>query len=737
MALRWFLALALSSSLFLPVTEATAQTLDQYGGYTSLPVPGGATGNFRVGKLGDRWVFATPEGNAFWMTGVFHTDVDGRFVDLAAKYGGTNPRATWGIQATKRLKSWGFNSVAEYSSLYVLPSQAGVVKMPGMILARPTPAGFKNVGTRVPAGSTYKDLIDALAPGYAYASRTFPDVFDPAFASYVNVYMPAIAADPYWGGGLATSPWCIGLTVDDIDDVFGFGPGPELPAARLHPHPSWYAVAASPTKSSSTKHAQTYNDTKVYTKYTLQAFLKGRYATIGALNTAWGSNYTAWDSAGGWGVGTGWLDEDGRHTAWLGPRVGTLVGATPGVTKDLDDFLYEIAHQYFSIVTAAGREIAPDQLMWGPASLNGWGGLTRKPILQAAAVSFDVLNAQIGSQAVVDKTVAYLGDKPVVSWEGYAANSDSGMYAYPDLPPADSLTYQYTFPDQAARATNYAARMALLLTAKTVVGLKFWSWQDKWGEKLNWGLTTLKGNAYDGVEARIAVGTDPWGYATGGEDRDYGDFLTGVVTANATVAAVIGSSANGTPSTTSTTTVSISSPTTGSTLQQTVTVSATASTSTTRIDLALDGALVGIFGGNVAQFPWDTTASSNGTHRWIAKAYGSSGASVISSPVDVTVSNAITSDTTAPVVSITQSPNGSSVVRKTEYTIRATASDNVGVTRVEFYVSGSLKCSVTVAPYACQWQVPAANGKVYSLQAKAYDAQGNVGFSNIVTVQSQ
>ncbi len=121
MALRWLLALTLLSSLFLPVPAATAQTLDQYGGYASLPVPGGATGYFRVGKLGDRWVFVTPAGNAFWMTGVFNINADTRFVDLAAKYGGTNPQASFGIEATKRLTSWGFNSVAEYSSAYVYP----------------------------------------------------------------------------------------------------------------------------------------------------------------------------------------------------------------------------------------------------------------------------------------------------------------------------------------------------------------------------------------------------------------------------------------------------------------------------------------------------------------------------------------------------------------------------------------------------------------------------------------
>jgi hypothetical protein len=544
MALRWFLALTLVASLFLPATSA-AQTLDQYGGYTSLPVAGGATGRFRVGKLGSRWVLVTPAGNAFWMTGVFNISVDTRFVDLSAKYGVTNAQASFGIQATKRLKSWGFNSVAEYSSAYVFPYRAGVVKMPAMILARPTSKGFGNTGGYVPAGETYKDLIEAVPSTFPYPTRSFPDVFDPAYANYVGAYMPALVVDdPFWGG-LATSPWCIGVSVDDADDLFGFGPGPEVPSARLHPHPSWYAVAASPAKASSAKWGQTYTDTKVYTKYALQGFLQKRYATIGALNTAWGSNYTTWDSAGGWGVGTGWLDENGRHTAWLGTTNATLEGATPGVTKDLDDFLYEIAHQYFSVVTEAGRAAAPNQLMWGPASLNGWGGLTRKQVLQAAGASVDVLNAMISSQNVADKTKAYYGDKPVVTWEGYTANRDSGMHSQMDNPPGDNVAYRFTVADQAARASYYTTRMDFLLSVETVVGLKWWAWRDSWGEKRNWGLTSLKDNAYDGIEARVATGTDPWGYATGGEERDYGNFLSSVVSANARVAAAIGAPTGG------------------------------------------------------------------------------------------------------------------------------------------------------------------------------------------------
>jgi hypothetical protein len=39
-------------------------------------------------------------------------------------------------------------------------------------------------------------------------------------------------------------------------------------------------------------------------------------------------------------------------------------------------------------------------------------------------------------------------------------------------------------------------------------------------------------NAYDGKEAKRDSGMDQWGFQTGGEDRDYGDFLGSVQRAN-------------------------------------------------------------------------------------------------------------------------------------------------------------------------------------------------------------
>ncbi len=88
-------------------------------------------------------------------------------------------------------------------------------------------------------------------------------------------------------------------------------------------------------------------------------------------------------------------------------------------------------------------------------------------------------------------------------------------------------------------------------------------------------------------------------------------------------------------------------------------------------------------------------------------------------------------DNIAPTVSITNPANNSIVPRKATVTITATASDNVGVTRVEFLVNGALQCTDTSAPYSCNWRVPGAANKTYQLQARAFDQAGNSGAASV------
>jgi hypothetical protein len=89
-------------------------------------------------------------------------------------------------------------------------------------------------------------------------------------------------------------------------------------------------------------------------------------------------------------------------------------------------------------------------------------------------------------------------------------------------------------------------------------------------------------------------------------------------------------------------------------------------------------------------------------------------------------------DTTPPTVSLTSPANGTTYSTASPITITATASDNVGVTKVEFYDGTQLLGSATTTPYSYTLSVHASG--THALSAKAYDAAGNVGTSSTVTV---
>jgi C1A family cysteine protease len=89
-------------------------------------------------------------------------------------------------------------------------------------------------------------------------------------------------------------------------------------------------------------------------------------------------------------------------------------------------------------------------------------------------------------------------------------------------------------------------------------------------------------------------------------------------------------------------------------------------------------------------------------------------------------------DTTSPQASIISPIVNVSV--SGVVTVNATATDNIGVSRVELYANDVLIGSDANSPYSFAWNtLSAANGSV-SLVASAYDAAGNKGNSQPVTV---
>jgi hypothetical protein len=181
-------------------------------------------------------------------------------------------------------------------------------------------------------------------------------------------------------------------------------------------------------------------------------------------------------------------------------------------------------------------------------------------------------------------------------------------------------------------------------------------------------------------------------------------------------------------------TASIASPT-GGNVSGTVTVNANAADNVgvSRVEFYVNGSLVGTDAAAPYQYSWNTAALANGSATLSAKAFDAAGNSAQSAAVSVTVANVVAPppDTTKPTVSIA-SPITGKVVGTV--TVSANAADNVGVTRVDFYVNGTLASSDSASPYQYSWNTAAiANGSA-TLYAKAFDAAGNSAQSAAVTV---
>ncbi|MDP2672116.1 MAG: Ig-like domain-containing protein [Candidatus Daviesbacteria bacterium] len=194
-------------------------------------------------------------------------------------------------------------------------------------------------------------------------------------------------------------------------------------------------------------------------------------------------------------------------------------------------------------------------------------------------------------------------------------------------------------------------------------------------------------------------------------------------------------------------TTSITQPSNGQTVSQAVTVNASASDNIglTTISIFVDGSIVtacSVSGtSSNCSYSWDSISVSNGSHTIQSKALDSSNNLGQSSIITVSVNNVtstpipsptpnvttppITTDPIPPTVSITNPTDGASISRSSSVNISADATDNISVSKVEFYVNNSTKCTDTSLPYSCNWRVPGKRGTSYTLTAKAYDSSNN------------
>lgn len=240
-----------------------------YGGWSAGPQLR-ATGRFRVEKVDGRWWLVDPEGRLFWAAGVTGVRpfaggpikgresyftwlpadddalakyyqrqsgyIDFHAINIERKYG-AEPYESWQETAHRRLRSWGFTTIANWSDARLFDDRRTAYVVP-VSYSCPT-----------------------IETGY---HRPFPDVFNEAFSRAVDAAMAKASR--------GDDPWCIGYFVDN---ELGWGPwgGARAPLST--------AILALP------------GDQAV--KQRLVGWLRERHASLEALNEALGTKLTSWD----------------------------------------------------------------------------------------------------------------------------------------------------------------------------------------------------------------------------------------------------------------------------------------------------------------------------------------------------------------------------------------------------------------------------------------------------------
>jgi hypothetical protein len=176
-------------------------------------------------------------------------------------------------------------------------------------------------------------------------------------------------------------------------------------------------------------------------------------------------------------------------------------------------------------------------------------------------------------------------------------------------------------------------------------------------------------------------------------------------------------------------TVAISAPAAGATVVGTVTVTATATDdrAITRVEFYDGATLLGTDTSSPYTYNWNTRMGPNGQRTLTAKAYDVGDNTAIAT-VTVTANN----DLPPPTVTLTAPGEGETLTGTVVFS--ATASDNLAVTKVVFFVGTTQVGTDTSAPYSFSYNTRSLPNGAKVLTATAYDAANNVGTSTPVNV---
>lgn len=161
-----------------------------------------------------------------------------------------------------------------------------------------------------------------------------------------------------------------------------------------------------------------------------------------------------------------------------------------------------------------------------------------------------------------------------------------------------------------------------------------------------------------------------------------------------------------------------------------VTINANDNVAVTKVELYFDSEKVGECTTSPFIINWNTKLCANKTAELRARAYDAAGNNAYSAALNITVENAV--DTEPPSVQVTSPADGAVLTGSVQIT--ANTSDNVGVTKVEYYFDNNKVAESTQAPFSTNWNTTSSRNTTDTLEARAYDAAGNIGYCRSVSV---
>src|ERR1700737_4828845 len=232
---------------------------------------------------------------------------------LKARYGGSSvntARIKWLNNDLPKLKSSGINAAGQYSyAAYLLElglyNNANRYTGDGGLRTRKPLAleyimtlsdwAMRNAGAFKPplAPSPVKNIYANIQATFChgYEGRT-PDVFDPHYYQAMLNALDFGAGRGAWSGNgnaIPDASRIYAVLSEDAADLHGVD-------ARSHVHLGAAVLTANPYMSIDSHYSVVYRDPVLYSKLALRDLLKAKYKTIVALNAAWGTSYTNWNT---------------------------------------------------------------------------------------------------------------------------------------------------------------------------------------------------------------------------------------------------------------------------------------------------------------------------------------------------------------------------------------------------------------------------------------------------------